>query len=117
MVATYLVCHLMMAGGSRAASIQLARGPPPIDVYKGIDMTLPGILAFRSALKGNVPLEVPDFRDEAVRVRYEDDNWSPDPRDPGPEDKPTSASAHGEVCIPPEVYEEQRRKKLESLGL
>jgi predicted dehydrogenase len=90
----------------------LAGGPPPIDVYRGLDMSLPGILGFRSALKGNVPLEVPDFRDESVRLLYADDHWSPDPRDPGPEDKPISPSAHGPIDIPPEVYEKRRRDTL-----
>ena len=57
-------------------------------------------------------MEVPDFRDESVRVQYEDDIWSPDPRDPGPEDKPTSVSAHGPIDIPLEVYEKRRKATL-----
>ena len=86
----------------------LTGGPPPIDVYMGLDMTLPGILAFRSAYEGNVPLVVPNFRDEAVRQQYEHDHWSPYPEDAGPE-QPASPSAHGPVGIPPDVYERQRQ--------
>lgn len=81
--------------------------PPPIDVYAALDMTLPGILAFRSAVDGNTPQEVPDFRYEDVRARYESDDWCPSPADPGP-NRAASASAHGRVDIPPEVYERQR---------
>ena len=39
---------------------------PDIDVFMGLDMTLPGILAWRSALSGGGFLEVPDMRNEAV---------------------------------------------------
>ena len=67
--------------------------PPPIDVYRALDMTLPGILGFRSAYEGNIPLEVPDLRLEGARARYENDHWSPDPADAGP-GQPTSSSAH-----------------------
>ncbi len=68
-------------------------GPPPNDVYRALDMTLPGILGFRSAYEGSIPLEVPDLRIEAVRARYEDDHWSPDPADAGP-GQPAGSSAH-----------------------
>jgi predicted dehydrogenase len=56
-----------------------AGSPPPFDVYASADMTLPGILAHRSATQGGKPQEVPDFRDETVRKRYENDHWSPKP--------------------------------------
>lgn len=38
--------------------------PPPIDVYRGIEYSLPGIIANRSAELGGVPLAVPDLRQE-----------------------------------------------------
>ncbi len=57
---------------------------PYLDVYKGIDMSLVGILAYRSALEDGVPLRVPDFRNEAERQEYENDHWSPDPERAGP---------------------------------
>lgn len=57
---------------------------PIIDVYKGLDMTIAGILAYRSALDDSAPLDIPDFRDEAVRKQYENDHWSPDPLRAGP---------------------------------
>jgi len=55
---------------------------PDIDVYMALDMTLPGILAWRSALKGGVFLEVPDMRREKIRKRYENDHFSPRPGTP-----------------------------------
>jgi predicted dehydrogenase len=86
----------------------LEGGPAPIDVYLGLDMTLPGILGFRSAYEGNMPLEVPDLHTEVVRQRYEHDHWSLDPQDAGP-GQPRSSSAHGEITISPKVYAEQQR--------
>jgi hypothetical protein len=83
----------------------VAGGPPPFDVYMGLDMTLPGIVALRSAWEGGVPLEVPDFRDEGVRVRYENDDW-----------RAPRASVHEDVEIAPEVYEEKRRRTEEAFA-
>jgi len=35
---------------------------PPIDVYESMDMTVPGIIAHESALKGGMKMDVPDLR-------------------------------------------------------
>lgn len=88
---------------------------PPIDVYQAMDMTLPGILGYRSACKGNISLEVPDFRKEEVKKRYENDHWSPDPKDKGISGQP-APSILGEVKIPDSVYHsiERRRKKAKA---
>ena len=53
--------------------------PPWLDVYRGVDMSIVGVQAWRSALADSAPFEVPDFRDAKVRRRYRDDDWSPDP--------------------------------------
>jgi len=37
---------------------------PPIDVYRGIEFALPGIIAHRSAEMGGAPLAIPDLRRE-----------------------------------------------------
>ncbi len=52
---------------------------PYLDVYRGLDMSIAGIQAWRSALNDSASMEVPDFRDESVRKQYENDDWSPDP--------------------------------------
>ena len=36
--------------------------PPPLDVYKSMDLVLPGVLAHQSAMQGGTPMEVPDLR-------------------------------------------------------
>jgi predicted dehydrogenase len=58
---------------------------PYLDVYRGVAMSVVGIQAYRSALAGGVTVEVPDFRKQSVRKKYEHDDWSPDParRKPG----------------------------------
>ncbi|HYF49543.1 MAG TPA: Gfo/Idh/MocA family oxidoreductase [Planctomycetota bacterium] len=49
----------------------------PIDVYAAADMTLPGILAYRSALENGRPYEVPDFRDKKQRDAWRNDDARP----------------------------------------
>ncbi|NKB71969.1 MAG: hypothetical protein GKR89_33245 [Candidatus Latescibacteria bacterium] len=64
--------------------------PPYLDVYRGVAMSIVGVLAWRSALADGAPVEVPDFRSEAVRQKYQDDHWSPDPVQPVEDRAPTS---------------------------
>jgi len=73
---------------------------PYLDVYRGVVMSLVGILAYRSALQDSAPIDIPDFRKKAVRARFVNDDWTPDPErrkegDPWPsilgEIKPTKA--------------------------
>jgi len=44
-----------------------------IDVYEAVDMWLPGLFAHRSVLEGNVPKEIPNLRDKAVREEWRND--------------------------------------------
>ncbi|MBN1341632.1 MAG: Gfo/Idh/MocA family oxidoreductase [Phycisphaerae bacterium] len=64
--------------------------PPYIDVYRGVAMSCVGIQAWRSALEGSVPVEIPDFRSESARRKYAKDDWSPDPATHRPGDPPPS---------------------------
>ncbi|MDA0837483.1 MAG: Gfo/Idh/MocA family oxidoreductase [Planctomycetota bacterium] len=50
---------------------------PPMDVYDAADMTLPGILAHRSAVNGSQPFRIPDFRQETERHPHENDHEAP----------------------------------------
>ena len=53
--------------------------PPYLDVYRGVAMSSVGILAWKSALEDGKPMEVPDFRKESSRKKFEDDTYSPFP--------------------------------------
>lgn len=57
---------------------------PYLDVYRGVEMSVVGILGYRSALDGGAPQEIPDFRDADTRRALAEDEWSPDPARSGP---------------------------------
>ena len=87
-----------------------------IDVYQALDMTLPGILGYRSIWEGNIPIEVPDLRKKELRDKYRDDNWCVDPKMAG-SGQPTSSSSFGPVGIPDSLYKAQAtewKRRVES---
>ncbi|MGQ9609476.1 MAG: Gfo/Idh/MocA family protein [bacterium] len=63
---------------------------PYFDVYRGVEMAMVGIQAWRSCLNNGNNFEIPDFHDESMRKKYENDNWSPWPEDQGPGQPPSS---------------------------
>ena len=65
-------------------------GVLPLNVHRGVDMSIVGILAWKSCLANGAPVEVPDFRKAAVCKQWQDDNWSPLPEDAGPGQPPPS---------------------------
>ena len=79
-----------------------------IDVYEACDMFLPGMFAYRSVLKGGIPVEIPDLRDPAVREQYRHDTACTDPKAAG--DQLLPVFSKGTPDIPAEVYEEVKRK-------
>lgn len=50
---------------------------PYLDVYRGVAMSVVGILAWKSALQDGAPFAMPDFRKETDRRRVAKDTWSP----------------------------------------
>ncbi len=84
-----------------------------IDVYEAVDMTIPGLFAYRSLLQGGVPLDIPDLRDPKQRDLYRNDTLCTDPKAAG--DMLVPAYSRGEVEIPDEVYEKVRAKFEEEM--
>jgi predicted dehydrogenase len=76
---------------------------PWMNVYRALDMTLIAFQAWRSCLDDGRPYEIPDFRDENVRKRYEQDDFSPFPEDRRPGQPPPSIK--GDITPPPEAFE------------
>ena len=76
-------------------------------VQRLVDMTLPGILAYKSILAGNMPFDVPDFRDKATREGCRGDLFSVDPAVSGKAAAPNCS--FGVPKIPASVYARQRR--------
>ena len=64
--------------------------PPWLNVYRGVDMSIVGVQAWRSALADSAPFDVPDFRQKSTRRKYRDDHWSPDPARKGKGQPPSS---------------------------
>ena len=73
----FYVCHAF------AEALRSGR-QPYLDVYRALAMSAVGIVAWKSALNNGAPQQVPDFRDENVRLQYEKDDWSPWPEDKRP---------------------------------
>jgi hypothetical protein len=86
-------------------------GEECIDVYQALDMGLPGILAYRSICNGNIPVDVPDFRDKNVRERYRNDNWCTNPDVAGK--NLADFNSFGGPDISDEVYEWVKKKWME----
>ncbi|MDD3214050.1 MAG: hypothetical protein PHY64_10265, partial [Eubacteriales bacterium] len=81
-------------------------GEQAIDVYQALDMALPGILGYQSILNGNIPFEVPDFRDPSVREAYRNENACTNPEIAGDRLLPRCSFPTEE--IPDSVYEAVR---------
>ena len=64
--------------------------PPFLDVYRGVAMSSVGILGWKSALADGKPFDMPDFKHEASRARFENDTWSPWPEHAAPGQPPPS---------------------------
>lgn len=80
-----------------------------IDVYKALDMSLPGLLAYRSILDGSAPYKVPNMRIKEERELWRNDNKSTDAsKSFGDDLLPSCRSGHIEV--PDEVYAEMNQK-------
>ena len=86
---------------------------PFLDVYRALDMTLVGIQGYKSALSNGAPFEIPDFRNESERKKYENDDWSPWPKDRKP-GQPWP-SIKGEV-IPSKEAVDYARKVWKEIG-
>jgi len=74
-----------------------------IDVFEAMDMLLPGLFAYRSALAGGMPMEVPNFRDPEQREKWRNDTACTDPKVAGDMLQPSYSKGNPE--IPQENYD------------
>ncbi len=68
-----------------------------IDVYEALDMFLPGMFAYRSILKGGIPMEIPNLRDKAEREKWRNDVACTDPNVAGDQVLPTFSKGTPEI--------------------
>ncbi len=78
-----------------------------IDIFEALDMFLPGMFAYRSALAGGISMDVPNLRNKDEREKWRNDTTCTDPKVAG--DMLIPAYSKGFVEVPDEVYEEQKR--------
>ena len=84
-----------------------------IDVYEALNMFLPGLMAYRSILKGGVTVEIPNMKDKAARDKYRLDTACVDKKIAGDMLLPTSKL--GTPDIDDKVYEYMRNKYLDGV--
>lgn len=80
---------------------------PCLNVYRAIDMSICGILAYKSELNNSGPLDVPDFRNEKIRRKYENYDWSPSPSKK--HSRQAFSSIKGEINLSPELKSYTRK--------
>ncbi len=85
------------------------RNAETVDVYEALDMYLPGHFAYRSAMQGNIPLDIPDLRDPAQRDKWRNDHTC---TDPAAGDDFIPSYSKGNPDIPQQVYD-RLKKSLE----
>ena len=74
-----------------------------IDVYEAMDMFLPGLFGYFSALEGGKPMAVPNLRNKEERDKWRNDTRTTDPKNPENEIIPSFSK--GNPVIPKENYE------------
>ncbi len=89
-------------------------GKNSIDVYEALDMFLPGLMAYKSIMNGNTPMEIPNFRNKADRDKWRNDTTC------------TDKKVAGDMYVPPhskfnqpigqEVYDKVKKMYLDKTG-
>ncbi|MCQ2457035.1 MAG: hypothetical protein MJ096_06745, partial [Clostridia bacterium] len=79
-----------------------------IDVYRAVDMCIPGILAYRSIMNGNCSVDVPDLRNREERDAYRNDTFCVFPDAAG--DMLAPNNSFGVAQPSDEVYAEVQRR-------
>ncbi len=86
-----------------------------IDVYTALNMGICGILAWRSTLNGNIPMDVPDFSKPEERESYRNDHACTNPKVAGDQLLPITTYAIKEV--PDEVYDKVKENWEKGLDI
>lgn len=82
-----------------------------IDVYQAVEMGICGLLAYRSVLQGNTPMEIPNLRNQEEREPYREDHACTAPEIAG--DQVLPRSSFGEPQFADEVYSQVKKLWME----
>ena len=77
-----------------------------VDVYSALEMSLPGLYAYRSILDGNKPMEIPNIRSASGLEQMCGDKRCTDPKTAQGKNLLPSY-AHGEIMQPDSVYKHE----------
>lgn len=103
----YLMHHIIEAlRGNKKADV--------IDVYEAMDMFLPGMFAYFSALEGGIPVEIPNMRIPEEREKWRNDTRCTDPKVAG--DMFIPGYSKGNPDIPEETYLRHQAKFREEMA-
>jgi hypothetical protein len=80
-----------------------------INVYQAVDMTITGILAYRSCLNGGKPVRIPNLKNREERDAFRNDNACTAPEVAGDQLLPIFAGIQDMPKAPPQAYEHIRR--------
>ena len=80
-------------------------GAYAIDVYTAVDMGICGILAYKSILAGNIPVDVPNLRNKDERDAWRNDNTCVNPKIAGDQLVPSSSYPIEGGEINEEIYD------------
>lgn len=83
-----------------------------LDVYQAVDMGIVGILAYRSALAGGQPMDVPNLRNPEERDAWRGDNRCTNPKVASGDDL-LPCAPEGNIEYSPETYERVRQMWLD----
>ena len=79
-----------------------------IGVYEAVDMSIPGILAYRSIVNGNAPIKLPNLRNVEERDAWRHDTFCTFPESAG--EMYVSNDLSGKEEIPDEIFAEVERR-------
>lgn len=75
-----------------------------VDVYMGVEMSILGLLAFKSIVNGSIPVTVPNLRNKDERDAYREDTFCMFKEIGGNMYTPSNAAQEDTTEIPDEVY-------------
>jgi predicted dehydrogenase len=80
-----------------------------IDVYQAVDMTIVGILAYRSELNGGAPVQIPNLRNAAERDAFRNDHACTNPAVAGDQLLPIQKDIDELPPVPAAAFEHIRK--------
>ena len=82
-------------------------GENSIGIYEALDMFLPGLMAYKSIMNGNVSMDIPNLRNKEEREKWRNDTFCTDKKVAG--DMYVAPYSKGTPDIPSDAYEKVKK--------